>query len=190
MQRACARALAPLLTEGACSTSYTAAASGGGGRSAVAGAAGARAAPPLTLALPPPPAGARRAANLHTSAAARADLRDFIDDDAGSPSQDGPTYGRAWKAAELRLKSWDDLHRLWYVSLKERNLLETRMLWCGGASGAGADALRAAERDEFGRRRRRVKLTMNRLKQVLAERACQELQPRRAAEMRRVIHLM
>ena len=68
--------------------------------------------------------------------------------------------GRAWEASELRRKSFDDLHKLWYVLYKERNVLLTE----------SARARRNVMRIKHPQRKTAVKLSMARIKQVLAER--------------------
>lgn len=40
------------------------------------------------------------------------------------PTQDSQ-HGRPWSVEELRHKSWDDLHKLWWVCVKERNRIAT-----------------------------------------------------------------
>lgn len=71
---------------------------------------------------------------------------------------------RAWRASELRLKSFEDLHTLWFVLLKERNLLATQL---EEARRLGVDIQQSTRVNE---RRWRVRKAMSRIKGVLSER--------------------
>ncbi|GAA5864075.1 hypothetical protein JCM8547_005127 [Rhodosporidiobolus lusitaniae] len=84
--------------------------------------------------------------------------------------------GRSWTSFELRRKSFEELHQLWYVLLRERNVLLTqreearRVRIDLGGFGAVPDKLRLCQK------------SMARIKQVLSERRHAALQ---AAEILR-----
>eukprot|EP00123_Amoebidium_parasiticum_P019372 comp24795_c0_seq1/m.46883 comp24795_c0_seq1/g.46883 ORF comp24795_c0_seq1/g.46883 comp24795_c0_seq1/m.46883 type:complete len:144 (-) comp24795_c0_seq1:17-448(-) len=71
-----------------------------------------------------------------------------------------PPTGREWTASELRRKSFEDLHKLWYVLLKERNMLLTMQ----------HDARMHRARIEEPDRMKKVRTSMNHIKVVLGER--------------------
>ena len=54
----------------------------------------------------------------------RADLMEFFDT-KDNWKETKVRHGRPWKMEELRLKSNTDLHQLWYILHKERNMLLT-----------------------------------------------------------------
>ncbi|KAJ1254749.1 hypothetical protein BS78_K328400 [Paspalum vaginatum] len=85
-----------------------------------------------------------------------------------------------WKACELRLKSWDDLQKLWYVLLKEKNMLMSQRQMIH------AENLRFPNPERISK----VKKSMCCIKHVLTERAIAEPDPRRSAEMKRMINAL
>ncbi|KAA8540849.1 hypothetical protein F0562_024812 [Nyssa sinensis] len=130
------------------------------------------------------------AAKSETSAAAAAaasttrtghnPLEEFFEADR-SPDEEKPVvYGRSWKASELRLKSWDDLNKLWYVLLKEKNMLMTQRQMLH------AQNLRFPNPERIPK----VRKSMCRIKHVLTERAIEDPDPRRSSEMKRMINAL
>jgi len=65
-----------------------------------------------------------------------------------------------WRCSDLRLKSFDDLQKLWFVLLKERNMLLTYRQQCSATQSRMANPERLAK----------VKKSMAHIKMVLGER--------------------
>ncbi|KAJ3069213.1 39S ribosomal protein L47, mitochondrial [Podochytrium sp. JEL0797] len=73
---------------------------------------------------PFPPLPAFAASIATSSGEAGQGLLDFFDSPKGWYWSDSdPKTGRGWTCAELRTKSFDDLHKLWWICIKEQNKL-------------------------------------------------------------------
>ncbi|KAL2243981.1 UNVERIFIED_CONTAM: 39S ribosomal protein L47, mitochondrial, partial [Sesamum indicum] len=108
------------------------------------------------------------AAAAASSMTRRNPLEEFFEADRNPEDEKPVVYGRSWKASELRLKSWDDLHKLWYVLLKEKNMLMTQRQMLH------AQNLRFPNPERVPK----VRKSMCRIKHVLTERAMEEPDPR------------
>ncbi|KAF3795529.1 39S ribosomal protein L47 [Nymphaea thermarum] len=120
------------------------------------------------------------AARAASSVAAHNPLEEFFEADRSKEDDKPVVYGRSWKAAELRLKSWDDLQKLWFVLMKEKNMLMTQRQMLH------AQNLRFPNPERIPK----VRKSMCRIKHVLTERAIAEPDPRRSAEMKRMINAL
>ncbi|KAJ4895440.1 ribosomal protein L29 family protein [Raphanus sativus] len=123
---------------------------------------------------------ATAAAAASTARIAKNPLEEFFEFDRSQDEDKPVVYGRGWKASELRLKSWDDLQKLWYVLLKEKNMLMTQRQMLQAQNMMFPNPERIPK----------VRRSMCRIKHVLTERAIEEPDPRRSAEMKRMVNAM
>jgi large subunit ribosomal protein L47 len=98
---------------------------------------------------------------------------DAFRDSADRETRAAQPVGRAWTSQELRRKSYEDLHKLWYVLYMERNMLMTE--------------------NQLSRRRqlmmpqpqrlKKVQKSMGAVKQVLGERKRRKISDYKASKM-------
>ncbi|KAL8909447.1 MAG: hypothetical protein Q9171_005045 [Xanthocarpia ochracea] len=86
-----------------------------------------------------------------------------LDKKALSTPEETAAFGRPWVVEELRHKSWEDLHSLWWTCCKERNLLATQAYERERLKAGYGDA-------EIMDRNRAVRQTQRAIKHTLTER--------------------
>lgn len=96
--------------------------------------------------------------SFHTTPTSR-DLMEFFDS-KDNWGENQVKHGRAWNKDELRIKSNKDLHQLWYILLKEKNMLLTMEHECN-------DKMKLFPNPE---RLDKVEISMANLEEVVRER--------------------
>jgi large subunit ribosomal protein L47 len=69
-------------------------------------------------------------------------------DTVANPPEEDAKHGRGWMVEELRGTSWEDLHKLWWVCVKERNRIATASYERNKSKLGFGDAEASARDDE------------------------------------------